>query len=116
MPKIIFRPNPTPPPFVPPTPPTPTTITLSAYPMDFNPDTGLNVKFDVRPDVDFDYCNIQNEDSVIGTVYTDDYFTDDFYQLNVESSGSLPFEGLVTFYSNGEVVLELPLSAHYIEP
>ena len=35
MPKIIFRPNPTPPPFVPPTPPTPqSTIRFATYPFD----------------------------------------------------------------------------------
>ena len=35
MPKIIFRPNPTPPPFVPPTPPTPqSTIRFATYPVE----------------------------------------------------------------------------------
>ena len=35
MPKVMFRPNPTPPPFVPPTPPEPTNIVvLSKYPFE----------------------------------------------------------------------------------
>lgn len=45
MPKIIFRPNPTPPPFVPPTPPEPTNIVvLSKYP--FMADEPVFVYFD----------------------------------------------------------------------
>lgn len=115
MPKIIFRPNPTPPPFVPPTPPTPTPITLRAYPKNFNSDTGLNVEFNVRPDIDFTHCIIRNEDGEIGTVYYDSYFTDSFTQIAVEASGSLPFEGSIEFYSDEELVLQSPLSAIYHE-
>lgn len=45
MPKIIFRPNPTPPPFVPPTPGYDTQIHATFDPLNFNPDTPPFVTF-----------------------------------------------------------------------
>lgn len=45
MPKILFRPAPTPPPFVPPTPSYDTQIHATFDPVEFSPDTGLEVVF-----------------------------------------------------------------------
>lgn len=45
MPKIMFRPAPTPPPFVPPTPSYDTQIHATFEPVEFNPDSGLEVVF-----------------------------------------------------------------------
>jgi hypothetical protein len=46
MPKVIFRPNPTPPPFVPPTPSYDTQIHATFDPLDFNPDNPPYVTFE----------------------------------------------------------------------
>lgn len=45
MPKIMFRPAPTPPPFVPPVPSYDTQIHATFDPIEFDPDTGLTVVF-----------------------------------------------------------------------
>lgn len=112
MPKIMFRPNPVPPPFP---PPTPVGIILYAKPENFDGDTGLYVKFSVKPNIDFDVCIIRIDENELGTVSFADYSTTVFHFLNVENSGSLPFEGTIEFYSNDEEVLNLPLSAIYQE-
>lgn len=108
----MYRPNPVPPPF---TPPTPSGIIMFANPANFDQDTGLNIKFNVRPNIDFHHCVIRHDDSEIGTVYSYEYSTTVFQYLSVETSGSLPFEGNIEFYSEEELLLILPLSAIYSE-
>ncbi len=57
MPKILFRPAPTPPPFVPPTPSYDTQIHATFDPLEFNPDTGLSVIFQNASLPDFEtFC------------------------------------------------------------
>lgn len=61
MPKIMFRPAPTPPPFVPPTPSYDTQIHATFNPVDFTPDTGLEVVFQNATLPDFENFNIVSE-------------------------------------------------------
>ena len=112
MPKVMYRPNPVPPPF---TPPTPSGIIMFANPANFDQDTGLQTKFNVRPNIDFHHCTIYVDGIEIGTVTSNRYSTTDFYFLNVETHGSLPFEGNIKFFSEEEELLSLPLSAIYSE-
>lgn len=64
MPKIMYRPNPTPPPFVPPVPPAPTGpyVTMSPFPFEVNAEvlcTVHNVELD--PSVDYAYLYVRND-------------------------------------------------------
>lgn len=108
----MYRPNPVPPPF---TPPTPIGIIMFANPANFDQDTSLKIKFNVRPNIDFHHCIIYHGESEIGNVYSYEYSTTDFHYLNVETPGSLPFEGNIKFFSENEELLSLPLSAIYSE-
>lgn len=85
MPKIIFRPNPTPPPFVPPTP-TPTII----YPVDI--DAYSKIQFGEFIDDDISYDAVVD---AVGDFWIDDYsyqkiyYTNDgvnFTQVNISSN------------------------------
>ena len=67
MPKIMFRPAPTPPPFVPPTPSYDTQIHATFDPVEFNPDSGLEVVFQNASLPDFENFYISVE---IGTPIT----------------------------------------------
>lgn len=66
MPKIMFRPAPTPPPFVPPTPSYDTQIHATFDPVDFNPDTGLEVVFQNAslPDFENFYIVSENDNAI----------------------------------------------------
>lgn len=70
MPKILFRPAPTPPPFVPPTPSYDTQIHATFEPLEFNPDTGLTVVFQNASLPDFDNFNIESDDGTAITFLT----------------------------------------------
>lgn len=61
MPKIMFRPAPTPPPFVPPTPSYDTQIHATFDPLEFNPDTGLIIVFQNASLPDFENFYIVTE-------------------------------------------------------
>ena len=62
----MFRPAPTPPPFVPPTPSYDTQIHATFDPVDFNPDTGLEVVFQNAslPDFENFYIASVNGDAI----------------------------------------------------
>lgn len=75
MPKIMFRPNPTPPPFVPPTPPEPTNvIVFSKYPFEAQEPVFVyfeNVEVPQAGSYAFDiYDNVQQGWSTIDEFYT----------------------------------------------
>ena len=61
MPKIMFRPAPTPPPFVPPTPSYDTQIHATFNPVEFDPDTGLDVVFQNASLPDFENFSLALE-------------------------------------------------------
>ena len=67
MPKILFRPAPTPPPFVPPTPSYDTQIHATFEPLEFNPDTGLAVEFQNATLPNFENFYIESEYEILIT-------------------------------------------------
>lgn len=64
MPKIMFRPAPTPPPFVPPTPSYDTQIHATFDPLEFDPDSGLEVVFQNASLPDFENFYIVTGDDI----------------------------------------------------
>lgn len=68
MPKIIYRPNPTPPPFVPPTPPISTTITGFFNPLPYTADSGVLITFREAVLPSFSYFTLGDLDNDISGV------------------------------------------------
>ena len=116
MPKIIYRPNTTPPPFVPPTPPEPTSISLSGYPA--RATGGENVYLKFNTPINFDFTAMEINIPYQTTLYggPNDYSTEVFKTFSNESDCYIPFEGKITFYlENGETKV-IPCVADLANP
>lgn len=97
MPKIIFRPNPTPPPFVPPTPSYDTHYYAQAETQNFDPENPLFLKFSPCTYPEFDYANIYIGSVIVGFYNENSLITDDFWPVDTEISGTVPFQGRIEF-------------------
>lgn len=97
MPKILFRPAPTPPPFVPPTPSYDTHFYAQAEEQNFNPESPLFIKFSPCTYPEYQFAKIYIGSNLLG-VFTETYLpTDDFLPVDTEVSGTAPFQGRIDF-------------------
>lgn len=102
MPKIIFRPNPTPPPFVPPTPSYDTQINaVSKYPY-YNDSESLELKFSPAQVPPFDVVKIFRDNSEIAQGITNNLPTTAFFNFETTTDGETPFTGEIKFYKDTE--------------
>ena len=97
MPKIIYRPFPGPPPFPPPGPSYDTHYYAQSPNQVYSPENPLGIKFSPCSYPEFDYIEI-----VIGgeriAIYSNSVLPfEDFYFLETEGEGAVPFQGIITF-------------------
>ena len=115
MPKIMYRPNPTPPPFVPPVPPVPTEpyVTISPYP--FGSDEPINCRiFNVVAPAEATYMifDISDSDNTIVNMRVDieSPIVGEFdIQAVTLASSSNDMIGHIAFYSDDTELEEYPL-------
>lgn len=109
MPKIIFRPNPTPPPFVPPTPSYDTHYYAQSLRQTYDLENSIELKFNPCSYPECKYIEIHSGDERVALLYDETLSTDDFQPWETESSGSIPFQGHIKFFKvdpmSGEIML-----------
>ena len=102
MPKIIFRPNPTPPPFVPPTPSYDTQINAVSQNSFYNETVMLSLKFSPAQVPPFNLAMIFRDNSEIAEQLTENLPTNAFLEFETLSEGEPPFTGEIKFYNDTE--------------
>jgi hypothetical protein len=102
MPKIIYRPEPTPPPFVPPTPSYDTVINAVSQYQYYDENQLLDLKFAAAQVPVFNRVEIFQNNVAIGQAMTESLPTNDFLQFETTGSGSAPFSGEIKFYKSSE--------------
>lgn len=112
MPKIIFRPNPTPPPFVPPTPGYATELHVTLNPVEFTPDSGyeMTIAQASLPEFDSVAFGFGEGDSSYGQIYRNDFAFDTPISMQTEYDydSSSPF--IASFLDgNGMSIYEIPV-------
>lgn len=96
MPKIMFRPAPTPPPFVPPTPSYDTQIHATFDPVEFDPDTGLIVVFQNASLPDFENFYIATEDG--NPITSPEPVASFAFNTDVSLSAETSYDSSTTYY------------------
>lgn len=102
MPKIIFRPNPAPPPFVPPGPSYDTSIKAISEYETYNELDPISLKFLPAQVPPFETFIIKRNGNEICTGYESDFNSNDFSPLDTVSEGSVPFNGAIEFWGTDD--------------
>lgn len=100
MPKIIFRPAPTPPPFVPPGPVYDTEFSALATDTHFDPENPLNIMFSPAQCPDFDYFQLQVNQTEIAEGYRSDFYDDAYVILETFQEISIPLQCQIVFFKH----------------
>ena len=103
MPKIMYRPNPTPPPFVPPTPSYDSQINAISANDIYNESLSLELKFEPAQVPAFYYVEIYRNNKLIAMEQLDNLSTNDFQLFETFDYGSVPFVGEIKFYQQNQV-------------
>lgn len=118
MPRIIFRPNPVPPPFVPPTPSYDTHYYAQAETQNFDPENPLFLKFSPCAYPEFEFAIIYAGSDEVGVYNESSLITDDFWPVDTILSGTAPFQGRIDFMKHipqqgDTVVYSAPLDVSF---
>lgn len=98
MPKIMFRPNPTPPPFVPPGPVYDTVFSAFTPDSYYDPEEPLSIKFSPAQCPDFNYFKLQVNQTVIARGGSDDFYDNAFNAIETYQDISIPLQCQIVFF------------------